>query len=166
MLIKPENYPITGEVFVNASEGALIVADGNAIYNSDTPISFKFTSTALSLYARLPSISASGTTTFDQLDVHSALYVPLAGIVQQQAEIQGNVKFNTMYVSNSLTIFSMFQAEGKILNLAETASRPTIPWVEILTSPYNLAFNAIFVLGILFYTIIKRKAKTALDMKK
>jgi hypothetical protein len=166
MLIKPENYPITGEVFVNASEGALIVADGNAIYNSDTPISFKFTSTGLSLYARLPSISASGTTTFDQLDVHSALYVPLAGIVQQQAEIQGNVKFNTMYVSNSLTIFSMFQAEGKILNLAETASRPTIPWVEILTSPYNLAFNAIFVLGILFYTIIKRKAKTALDMKK
>jgi hypothetical protein len=56
----------------------------------------------------------------------------------------------------------MFHAEGKILNLAETTPRPTIPWVEVLTSPYNLAFNTIFVLGIVFYTITKRKAKTTL----
>jgi len=159
ILIKPESYPIEGEVLVDGSK-AFIVADTNVIYNSSMPVSFKFNTRGLSLYARLPSINATGTIIFDQLDVHSALYVPLAGIVQQKAEIQGNVKFDTMYISNPIIIFSMFQANGKILNLAETTSRPAIPWVEVLTSPYNLAFNTIFVLGIVFYTIIKRKAKT------
>jgi hypothetical protein len=164
MLIKPESYPIEGEVLVDDQKAALIVADANVIYNSDVPISFKFKTTALSLYARLPSIKVSGTITFDQLDVHAALYVPLAGIVQQRTEIQGNVKFDTMYISSPLTIFSTFHAEGKILNLAETTSpRPTIPWVEVLASFYNLTFNAIFVLGIASYVIIKRRTKTTID---
>jgi len=159
MLIKPESYPIEGEVLVDDQKAALIVADANVIYNSDMPISFKFKTTALSLHARLPSINVSGTITFDQLDVHAALYVPLAGIVQQKTEIQGRVKFDTMYVSSLLTIFSMFHAEGKILNLAETTPQPTIPWVEVLTSPCNLAFNTIFVLGIVVYTITKRRQR-------
>jgi len=158
MLIRPESYPIEGEVRVDGFK-ALIVADTNVIYNSDMPISFKFKTTALSLYARLPSINVSGTITFYQLDVHAALYVPLAGIVQQKAEIQGNAKFDTMWISNSLTIFSKFQAEGKILNLAEATSGPTIPWIEVLVSPYNLAFNAVFLLGIAIYAFKKRKEK-------
>lgn len=160
MLIKPESYPFEGEVLVDDQKAALIVADANVIYNSDMPVSFKFKTTALSLYARLPSINALGTITFDQLDVHAALYVPLAGIVQQKAEIQGSVKFDTMWISNSLTMFSMFQAEGKILNLAETTSRPTIPWAEVLSSPYNVAFNTSFLLGIAIYIVKKRRTKT------
>jgi hypothetical protein len=165
MLIKPESYPIEGEVLVEDQKAALIVADANVIYNSDMPISFKFKTTALSLYARLPSINVSGTITFDQLDVHAALYVPLAGIVQQRAEIRGSVKFDTMYISNSLIMFSMFQADGEILNLAETTSRPTVPWAQVLTSPYNLAFNTIFLLGIAIYIVQKKKTKTIVNEK-
>jgi hypothetical protein len=166
MLIKPDNYPIEGEIFVNASEPALIIADGNVIYNSDAPVSFKFKTTGISLSARLPSINASGTITFDQLDVHAALYIPLAGIVQQKAEIQGSVKFDITYVSNPVTIFSMFQAEGKILNLAETiTSRPTIPWTEVLSSHYNIAFNAAFLLSIAIYMVKKRKAKPTINKR-
>jgi hypothetical protein len=163
MLIKPESYPIEGEVLVDGPKEALIVADANVIYNSDMPVSFKFKTTALSLYTRLPSINASGTTSFDQLDVHAALYVPLAGIVQQKAEIQGSVKFDTMWISNSLTIFSMFQAEGKILNLAEITSRLTIPWVEVLSSPYNVAFNTSFLLGIAIYIVKKRRTRITIN---
>jgi hypothetical protein len=160
MLIKPESYPIEGEVLVDDQKAALIVANANVVYNSDMPVSFKFKTKALSLYARLPSINALGTTTFDQLDIHSALYIPLAGIIQQKAEIQGSVKFDTIWISNSLTIFSMFQAEGKILNLAETSSRPTIPWAEVLSSPYNVAFNTSFLLGVAIYIVKKRRTKT------
>jgi len=164
-IIKPERYPVEGEIFVNGSH-VLIVADTDAIYEYYMPVHFKFKTTGLSLHARLPSINASGTITFDQLDVQAALYIPLAGIVQQRAEVQGNVKFDTMYISSLLTIFSMFHADGKILNLAETTSpRPTIPWVEVLTSPYNLAFNAIFVLGIVSYVIIKRRTRTTINEK-
>jgi len=164
MLIRPESYPVEGEVLLDGSE-TLIVADANVIYNSDMPVSFKFKTTGLSLYARLPSINASGTITFDQLDVHAALYIPLAGIVQQRAEIRGSVKFDTLYISNPLIMFSMFQADGEILNLAETTSRPTIPWAQVLTSPYNLTFNTIFVLGIAIYIAKKRKAKTTVNEK-
>lgn len=155
MLIKPDNYPIEGEAFVNASESALIIADGNVINNSNTSIFFRFTSTGTSLYARLPSISASGTIIFDQLDVHAALYVPLAGIIQQSAKIEGEAQFSTLYVTNLLTIFSSFRASGNILNLGETTTvRPNIPWVEVLTSPYNLAFNLLYVLGIACYALL------------
>lgn len=169
VLIKPENYPIEGEVLINSSEETLIVADANPIYNSDLPVSFKFkTTAALSLYVRLPSMNASGAIIFDQLDVHSALYVPLAGIVQQPAEIQGSVKFDTMYISNPITIFSMFHAEGKILNLAETAAllQRTIPWIEVLTSPYNITFNAAFLLCIALFIVKKRNARSEIAMHK
>jgi hypothetical protein len=162
VIIKPESYPVEGEVLVNSSKETLIVADANVVYNSDMPVSFKFkTTAALSLNVRLPSINASGTIIFDQLDVHSALYAPLGGIVQQPAEIQGSVKFDTMYISNPITIFSMFHAEGRVLNLAETAVslRPTIPWIEVLTSPYNIAFNAVFLLCIAVYIVKKRNAR-------
>jgi hypothetical protein len=165
MLIKPDDYPIEGEILIHASRPALITINESVIYNSNRSISFKFSSTGISAYARLPSISATGTITFDQLDVHAALYVPLAGIVQQRAEIQGNVKFDTMYISTPITIFSIFQAEGKILKLAETA-RPTISWVEVLFSPYNIAFNTIFFLsGVAIHAVKKRKAKIIVDIE-
>jgi hypothetical protein len=107
----------------------------------------------------MPSVSARGTIIFDQLDVHSALYVPLAGIVQQRAEIQGSVEFGTMYINNPLTMFSIFQANGEVKNLARATVMPTLPWGEILSSPYNLAFNAIFISVIVVYAVRKRKAK-------
>jgi len=156
MLIKPVSYPVEGEVLINDPE-ASIVADTNITYNPNVSVSFKFKASRLSLYARLPSINSQGTTTFDKLDVHVALYIPLAGIVQQKAEIQGKVNFSTMYISDPLTIFSKFQADGKILELDETAFRPTIPWTQVLMSPYNLAFNTTFILGITLYIVKKRK---------
>jgi hypothetical protein len=65
-----------------------------------------------------------------------------------------------MYISNPSTIFSMFQAEGKILNLAETTtSRPTISWVEVLFSPFNITFNAIFFSGLVLFVSFKKSAK-------
>jgi len=161
MIIKPKSYTAEGEVLVDGSE-TLIVADTNVTYNFNMPFSFEFRATGLSLYARLPSINASGTITFDQLDVHVAPYIPLAGIVQQKSEIQGSVRFDTMYVTTPFTIFSMFQAGGKILNLAET-STPPIPWTEILSSPYNVAFNIIFLLGIVLYVAKKRKGKITVN---
>ena len=58
----------------------------------------------------------------------------------------------------------MFQAEGKILNLAKTTtSRPTIPWTKVLCSPYNIAFNAAFLLSIAIYMVKKRRAKTTIN---
>jgi hypothetical protein len=80
LIIKPEKYPVEGEVLINGPNN-LIVSAGKVIYNSSVPIRFKFKATGISLLARLPSLNASGTITFDQLDVHAALYVPLAGIV-------------------------------------------------------------------------------------
>jgi len=47
--------------------------------------------------------------------------------------------------------------------LAETTPRPTIPWAEVLSSPYNLAFNTIFLLGVAIYFAKKRKAKPTLS---
>ena len=155
ILIKPRNCFVEGEVLVENPK-ALRIVDANAVYSSDVPVSFRFKATELYLYARLPSINASGTIAFDQLDVHAALYVPLAGIVQQKAEVQGNVKFSTMYISSPLIMFSTFQADGEILNLAETTHRPSIPWFEVLTSPYNLIFNTIFLLCIIAYIVKKR----------
>ena len=152
MQIKPENYPIEVEVSLENSSNAMIVTGTSNNYPVEAPASFQFNTTNLLVYARLPSVNATGTIDFDQLDVEASLYVPLAGIVQQPAEIQGSVQFNSLYISNPITIFSTFQAEGKIINLAETASTPpTIPWIKVLASPYNVAFNAIFYsrLGVL-----------------
>ncbi len=155
--IKPENHPVEAEVFIGGTDKALIVTDAANNHQLYVPTSFKFNTTSLSVYARLPSVNASGSITFDQLDVHSALYVPLAGIVQQPAEIQGNVKFDVLCVSRPVTIFSVFKADGTIIDLAqETISRPTIPWTGVLSSPYNIAFNATFLLGIAIYVVRKR----------
>nr|MDO8044209.1 hypothetical protein [Candidatus Baldrarchaeota archaeon] len=160
MIIKPESYPVEGGVLVDDSN-ALIVMDANVTYQSDMPVSFKFKTAAISFFARLPSITASGTITFDQLDVHAALYIPLAGIVQQKAEIQGNVKFDTMYVSGPLTIFSRFQVDGRVLNL-EAKPRPSIPWAKVLSSPYNIGFNILFFSCIAIY-IAKRENQNRMN---
>ena len=156
LMVKPEGYHVEGEVLIEGNNSLIIVVDTNAVYSFNTPISFEFKAAGASTYARLPSISASGIIIFDQLDVHEALYVPLAGIVQQKAEVQGNVKFSTMYISSPLIMFSTFQAEGETLNLAETASRRSIPWFNVLTSPHNIIFNTIFLLGITICTVKKR----------
>lgn len=159
MQIEPENYPIEAEVSLENSSNVMIDTGMGDNYTVEAPVSFQFNTTNLLVYARLPSVNATGTINFDQLDVESSLYVPLAGIVQQPAEIYGSVKFNSLYISNPITIFSMFQTEGKIVNLAETTSPQPIQWINVLTSPYNVAFNAIFVIGLTFYTIKKQKPK-------
>ena len=124
LLIKPENYSIEGEVIINNPENTSIISDTNTVYNFDNPVSFRFNGTGVSIYALMPSITASGTTTFDKLDVHSSLYVPLNGIVQEPAKIIGTVKFDTMFISNPVTMFSMFHAEGTIINLATSGASP------------------------------------------
>jgi hypothetical protein len=103
-------------------------------------------------------VNAFGNITFDKLDAHEALYVPLAGIVQQKAKFEGKVEFDTAYISNPLVIFSKFKVNGKILNLDSTVT-PTIPWSEVLSSSYTLTFNIIFFLSIIFYAFKKRRAK-------
>ena len=155
LVIKPEGYDVKGEVLAEGYNSSVTIVNANAVYTFNTPINFKFKATNASLRARLPSINGSETVIFDQLDVHEALYVPLAGIVQRKAIVQGDVKFSTMYVSNSFIMFSAFQAEGEILDLAEVemASRRSIPWFNVLTSPYNIIFNIIFLLGVTAYTL-------------
>ncbi|MCK4434565.1 hypothetical protein KAU92_03660, partial [Candidatus Bathyarchaeota archaeon] len=156
MLIKPVSHFVEGKVLVSGPETS-IVADTNITYSRNVPVSVRFNASNLSLYARLPSICAEGTITIDELDVHSALYIPLAGIVQQKAEIQGKVNFSTMYISGPLMLFSKFQAKGRILELGEMTSRPTIPWAQVFMSPYNLIFNTCFILGTALYAFQKRK---------
>jgi len=159
LIIKPESYPLEGEVVIEG-HNALIIVGKNVIYNLSTPVNFKFRSENISLNARLPMVNASGTITFDKLDVHGALYVPLAGIVQQKAKVEGKVKFDTAYISSPLIIFSMFKADGKIINLdAITPSKLTIPWSEVLSSSYTIIFNIIFFSSVIFYAFKKRVAK-------
>jgi len=159
LIIKPESYPLEGEVVIEG-HNALIIVGKNVIYNLSTPVNFKFRSENISLNARLPIVNASGTITFDKLDVHEALYVPLAGIVQQKAKVEGKVKFDTAYISSPLIILSMFKADGKIINLdAITPSKLTIPWSEVLSSSYTLIFNIIFFSSVIFYAFKKRVAK-------
>jgi hypothetical protein len=161
ILIKSESYPLESEVSFEKTSKATIVRDNADSYELTTPITLTFEAAHLSIYARLPSVNATGTVTFDQLDVHSSLYVPLAGIVQQKAEIHGNVQFSTLFVSNPTTVFSSFTAEGRILNLAITAANfPEVQWTQVLTSPYNLAFNLIFGVGLLSYILLKRRTRT------
>jgi len=162
LLVKPENNLIQGQILVD-SKVTLQISDsvGNSTIMNETQKVLNFQ--AEELLAKLPAVNASGEIIFKSLYTHIVPYIPLAGIALQKAEIQGSVKFDTMYVSNPLTIFSMFQAEGKILNLAETTSLQTIPWAEVLSSPYNLAFNTIFLLGIAIYIVKKRKAKTTVN---
>ncbi len=155
--IKPENYPIEVEIVIDNTDKAQIVTDVISDYLLNAPASFRFETTSLLVYARLPSVNASGSITFDQLDVHSALYIPLAGIVQQPAEIHGNVEFDVSYATSPITIFSTFQSTGTVLNLGqETAYKPTISWIEVLRSPYNIALNVVFFLSIAIYVARKR----------
>jgi hypothetical protein len=165
LLINPEIYPIEGQVLIDVLDEAMIITDTNAIYTSGLPISFNFQATQLCLRANRPSVNASGTIVFDQLDAHSALYVPLAGIIQQKAKIQGSVKFDTLYISYPITMFSSFEAEGNVVNLSETTSTPTINIIEMLLSPYNLAFNAFFFICASVYVIIKRRKKATFKLK-
>jgi hypothetical protein len=159
LMVKPEGYYIEGEVLIEGNNSLIIVADTNVIYSFNTPVSFKLKAAGASIHARLPSINASGIIIFDQLDVHEALYVPLAGIVQQKAKVRGNVKFSTMHISSPLIMFSTFQAEGEIINLAETTPRRSIPWFKVLTSPQNIIFNTIFLLSITMYAAKKKMRK-------
>jgi hypothetical protein len=160
MVIKPGDHPVVGEVHVDGSP-VIIVADKKVVYNSDMPISFDFQVSGLTLSARLPSMNASGLVTFDQLDVHAALYMPLGGIVQKRAQIKGSVKCDTMYITDQFTIFSKFRADGDTFNL-EVKAKPTIPWAEVLSSPYNIAFNAFFFTGMVILVVRKRKANRLL----
>ena len=157
LVIKSEGYPIEGEVLVKAPN-TLIIIGKNIVHNMSTLLNFKFRSTNIFLSARLPLVNAFGNITFDKLDAHEALYVPLAGIVQQKAKFEGKVEFDTAYISNPLVIFSKFKVNGKILNLDSTVT-PTIPWSEVLSSSYTLTFNIIFFLSIIFYAFKKRRAK-------
>ena len=167
LLIRPENDPIEGEIVIDNPENASIISGADTVYGFAIPASIRFNTTGVSIFTLMPSITASGTTVFDQLDVHSSIYVPLNGMVQQPAKIIGVVKFDTMFITNPIILFSSFHADGTIINLAAAskASLPLIPWIEILISPYNLAFNTLFLLGIVLYIVKKKRIKVTINIK-
>ena len=106
----------------------------------------------------MPSIYASGTMSFEELDVHSSLYVPLKGIYQKPVEIIGNVHFVTLFINNPVILFSAFTAQGTINDLSSSATiLPTIPWIDVLCSPYNILLNIVFFLGLIILYVLKRK---------
>jgi len=159
ILIKPKNNLTQGQISVT-SRVTLQVSSSSGISTTmnetETVLNFQ----AEGLSAKLPEVTLSGEIVFDSLYVHVTPYVPLPGILLQKAEVQGKIVFSTIYISKPLIFFSTFQANGKIQNLAETAPRLTIPWTDIMISPYNIAFNAAFLLCIAIYMVKKRNAKT------
>ncbi len=148
---KPEDS-VEGIFQIDGPESS-IMSDGSAVTINDTA-SFHF-STDQPLFTGLCSLSTSGIMDSDLLDVHEALYVPLAGIVQGGAEIQGVVKFDSLYVSDPLFIFTTFHVEGNVRNLDADPIRG-IQWVDILTSPINLAFNCSFLIAVGVHYIRRR----------
>jgi hypothetical protein len=164
LLIKPKNNLTQGQIIID-SKAMLQINDllDNSTIMNETQNMLNFQAEELS--AKSPEVNLSGDIIFDSLYVHVSPYVPLDGIVLQKAEVQGKVKFSTIYISNPLTFFSAFKADGKILNLGQTTPRPTIQWAEVFSSPYNIAFNATFLLSIAIYIVKKRKAKTTINKK-
>ena len=162
LLIEPENNLAQGQLIID-SKAKLQINDSpnNSTIMNETQNVLNFQAEELS--AKSPAVNLSGNIIFDFLYVHVSPYVPLGGIVLQKAEVQGKVKFSTIYISNPLTFFSTFKADGKILNLVQTTSSLSIPWTEALSSPYNVAFNTIFLLGVAIYFVKKRKAKPTLN---
>lgn len=151
--IKPEKYPIEAEIFFENRNNTVIIFNDMSDCREIFP--FKIRTINLVACARLPSVNAAGTMIFDQLDVHAALYIPLQGIVKQKSEIRGKIRFSTSYISSPLILFSIFQAEGIILNLSKIPFK-SIPWRDILFSSYNIIFNLIFALVILCVNLKKR----------
>lgn len=144
-------------ITVTNSGSTYLISNGINVYNLTKSLSENFNITGVSIYARMPSINASGTIIFDELDVHSSLYVPLAGIVQEPAEIIGTLKFNTYFINDPVIIFSEFSAQGNAINLAAAQiSRPVIQWIAILASPFNIIFNVLFCVFITIYFARKR----------
>jgi hypothetical protein len=148
LVIKPKDYALEGEVSIKGRD-TFVYSGAKAINDLRAPASFRFKLVDASLNARLPAVNACGAIIFDQL------YVPPTGVAQREVEIQGCVKFDTLYISDDmLLIFSTFKADGKILSLgAMAASKPTIPWAEVLTSSYNTIFNVFFLLIAVIYTL-------------
>jgi hypothetical protein len=159
LLVKAEGNLIQGQILVHPRVTGSIDrsnSEGNSTIANETQEVMNFQ--VEELLARMPAVNASGEIIFSSLFTHVSPYILLDAIVLQGAKIQGTVRFDSMYISDPLTIFSTFHADGAIVNMAETTPRPTIPWLEILSSPYNIAFNAIFFVGIAVYFVkIKRQ---------
>ena len=132
-------------------ENMHVFSDGILIYNSTESYTLMVYASNSSALAKLPSFRFFGVVEFDKLDVHSSLYVPLAGIVQQPAKIRGLVEFKILWITKPLVIFSEFQVSGKVTNLATITHSRELSWNEVLTSPYNIAFNLLFLLLISFF---------------
>ncbi len=167
-LIIKSDYAIDGSI-TSASNQTYILLGQNKIhfpYGS----SFVFNGTAI-IQTRLPSITAVGTIRFDELDVHSSLYVPIAGIVQKSAQIDGSVKFGTNFISYPVIIFSYFTVQGTIQSIAETSFSHLIVWSDILKSPYFIIYTLLFIAILCVYHkpkfwsfLIKESAKSTPDL--
>ena len=99
--------------------------------------------------ASMPNIEILGSVIFDSLDVHSELYVPLAGIVQEKAKIEGKVIFSTRYINNPITMFSNFTSEGRIKKISNTIPNRNIPWKKTFLSPFNYILIFSIILGVI-----------------
>lgn len=146
-----------------SSSNATVFVGGKEVLTPTGSISLNLSIAGLSALAHLPSVNASGTIIFDQLDVEAALYLPLAGIVQQKAEVQGSVRFSTLYATFPVIDFSGFQASGSITNLGASSLQQSIPWSEVLASPYNLTFNALFLIGLMTYVVTTGRRRRRTD---
>lgn len=157
LLIKPTSYPIAGRIFIESNDVPNIMSNSSITYEFNDINVFDFYANDVSIFALLPSIYASGTMTFEELDVHSSLYVPLNGIYQKPVAIIGNVQFVTLFINNPIILFSTFAAQGTIDNLSSKTILPTIPWIDVLCSPYNFLLNIVFFLGLIISYVLKKK---------
>jgi len=133
-----EAQSLTGEIVTDESSVMLIKTSNGTTCTLKGPVSTNFNGSNISIIALSPSVEASGKIVFDSLDVRVRPAVPLAGISREKAMIQGTMKFNASYTTPTIVIFSSYQFDGTVTKMAEKTATISIPWIEVLTSPYHL----------------------------
>jgi hypothetical protein len=157
LLIKPENGTCQAQLSID-HKAKLIINNSLETPNitDEKPTELKIN--AKTILVKAPLINASGEIFFERLYVHVAPYIPLAGIVLDEAKIQGTVTFNTLFVTKQVIFFSNFKAIGNIVKPPEYKPPLVIPWIDIIKSMPNLALCSVLILAIIIKT--KRSDKT------
>jgi hypothetical protein len=160
LYIEPKNNVVNGNIFIEDSKSVLIINDtigGSNIIKDRQEI--KFQGTKILVLERLPKINATGEIFFKSLCVYVAPYVPLSGIVLEEAKVQGNVEFNTKSISAPLILFSKFILNGEIQGPYTEKHQILLPWTNIITSPEHIACIMLIALGIVLEIRFKKLGK-------
>jgi len=158
LTVKPENYPVNGKILIENSKTTMVADDSTStLIIDELPKIIEFNATELLVSARLPALDAKGEIFFDSLHINVCPYVPLAGIVLQEARVQGRVAFNTIFVSKPTIFLTDFTLNGEIQSPSQENPHLVIPWLDVFVSPYNLIFTLIILLAVALDTIKKRK---------